>query len=67
MVVKNEKKTPNRKFQVAKDSSVSRTFSYKKGDVTLNFTLRTDIKTQLQDFEACLEQGLDDVREAMKI
>lgn len=62
---KSKKNTPNRKFQVTKDSSMSRTFSYKKGQVGLDFTLRIDIKTQLQDFEACLEQALDDVRGAL--
>lgn len=42
-----------------------RTFDYKIGDVTLNFTLRTDIKDELIVFKRMLEKGIADVTEQL--
>ena len=39
------------------DNTDFREFSYSKGDVTLKFTLRTDIKGQLKDFLECLREA----------
>lgn len=55
----------NRNFAPVKiDSKVrNRTFSYTKGEVNLNFTLRTDIKQQLKDFLELLEIAVKEVKE----
>jgi hypothetical protein len=47
--------------QVTKNSVVNRTFSYSIGSVSLNFTLRTDIKTELVDFLKILESAHEEV------
>jgi len=36
--------------KIKTDNKTNKTFSYLKGDVKLNFTLRIDIKTELKDF-----------------
>jgi len=46
-------------LQVTKEDK--RTFNYSKGNVTLNFTLRTDITMDLIDFKELLKLALDDV------
>lgn len=38
-----------------------RNFNYSKGDTTLNFKLRIDIKSQLKDYKELLEKALQDV------
>ncbi len=50
---------------VTKENAVSRTFTYRKNNVTLAFTLRTDVKTELSDFIDCMEVALVDVREEL--
>ena len=47
------------------DNKVNKTFSFQKGDVSLNFTLRTDIKTQLKDFLECLKVAQKEVQEEL--
>lgn len=44
----------------------SRVFSYSKGDVSLTFTLRTDINIQLKDFLELLESAVVDVKEELE-
>jgi hypothetical protein len=44
-----------------KQHTDSRAFSYAKGNVQLNFTLRTDIKQELKDFKEVLQAALVDV------
>ncbi len=44
----------------------NRTFSYSKGDVSLNFTLRIDIKDQLKDFKELLEKAVEEVSEEIE-
>ena len=40
-----------KKFNVIKNNSTtSKNFSFSKGVVSLNFTLRNDVKTELKDF-----------------
>ena len=40
-----------------------RNFNYSKGDTTLKFNLRIDIKSQLKDYKELLEKALLDVSE----
>ncbi len=49
--------------QLKKDHKTNRTFSYSKGDTTLNFTLRIDIKDQLKDFKELLEMAVEEISE----
>lgn len=51
----------NTKKILQRDQSQSKSFSYKKGNVSLNFTLRIDIKQDLKDFKDCLIAAVDDV------
>lgn len=49
-----------------KDTSViNRKFSYTKGECSLNFTLRLDIKQELKDFRVCLQEAITDVDEEL--
>ena len=41
----------------------TRDFKYSLGNVSLDFSLRTDTKTGLKDFAKLLEQALVDVKE----
>jgi hypothetical protein len=59
------KKTSDSTKQVLEKNTENKTFDYAKGVVTLKFTLRTDIKSELKDFEAILEKALEDVREQL--
>lgn len=43
------------------NNTTSKQFDYSQGDVSLKFTLRTDIKSQLKDFKLLLEKALSDV------
>ena len=52
--------------QVKKDSKVNKDFSYSKGKVQLNFTLRTDIKNELKDFLECLKVAQKEVEIELK-
>lgn len=48
------------------NNTTSKNFSYSKGDVSLNFSLRTDIKQQLKDFLEILKVAIKDVEEQLK-
>lgn len=50
---------------ISKDSTQQRTFDYKLGKVTLNFSLRVDIKSELSDFRRLLLEALKDVEEEL--
>lgn len=52
--------------QVKSDNKVSKQFSYSKGNVALNFTLRIDIKNELKDFLECLKVAQKEVEEELK-
>lgn len=64
--MRNKKETSNRKPQVLAKNMENKTFDYSKGGVSLKFTLRIDVKSELLDFEACLEKALDEVRDEIK-
>lgn len=52
--------------KVKKENITNKTFSYSKGKVSLNFTLRTDIKTDLKDFLEILKVAQDEVADELK-
>lgn len=41
-------------------------FSYSKGVVSLNFTLRTDNSSELKSFKSCLEEAIIDINNLLK-
>lgn len=45
----------------------AKNFGYKQGNVTLKFSLRTDIKSELSDFLALLKAGVDDVQKEIEV
>lgn len=45
------------------ENKTSKTFSYSLGGVKLDFTLRTDVKTELKDFLECLKMGVREVEQ----
>lgn len=51
-----------RKKILKKDHKNIKSFNYKKGNVSLNFSLRIDIKGDLKDFQECLEVALEEVK-----
>jgi hypothetical protein len=55
-----------KKTTVQNNSTTYKNFSYTKGDVTLKFDLRTDIKTQLKDFAELLEVAISEVKEEIE-
>ena len=48
------------------NNTTSKYFSYTKGEVSLNFNLMTDIKTQIKDFKELLTKALTDVSEELE-
>ena len=46
---------------VEKNHVTRKSFSFKIGKVNLDFTLRTDIKTELEDFKQLLVDALEEV------
>lgn len=44
-------------------NTTSKSFSYSKGKVSLDFTLRTDMKQEIKDFLEILQRSIDDVKE----
>jgi len=51
----------NKKPKIQNLSTTSKNFSYTKGEVSLNFNLRTDTKTQLKDFAELLKVAILEV------
>lgn len=56
---------PKDKNEIKKETTETKSFSYRRGSVALNFSLRTDIKTELADFLELLKIGLVEVQEEM--
>lgn len=52
--------------KIKTNNTTQKNFSYKKGDVNLSFTLRTDIKTELKDFVEILKVAIKEVEEEIK-
>lgn len=55
-----------RKTTIQNNSTTSKNFSYSKGEVSLNFNLRNDTKTQLKDFKELLEVATLEVDNEIK-
>lgn len=56
----------NKKLLI-KNHIESKSFNFSKGSVNLSFTLRIDIKSELQDFKELLDQAVIDIeRELIK-
>lgn len=49
-----------------KEQTQSKTFSYSKGRVNLNLTVRVDIKQELKDLLECLLAATHDVEDELK-
>lgn len=49
-----------------RDHTDSRSFSYRRNDTQLSFTLRVDIKQQLKDFLEILNAAAKDVAEELE-
>ena len=50
-----------KKTTVQNNSTTSKNFSYTKGNVSLSFNLRTDIKQDLKDFSELLKVAILEV------
>ena len=51
---------------VKKETVDTRAFTYSKNKVQLNFSLRTDIKSELKDFRELLLQAVEDINKELK-
>lgn len=54
------------KKSITTNNTVQKNFSYSKGAVSLKFSLRVDVKTELKDFAEILKVALKDVSEDLK-
>ena len=52
--------------EIKTNSTTNRNFSYQKGEVSLSFSLRTDIKNQLKDFLELLNVALLEVKKEIQ-
>lgn len=52
--------------QLKENHQTNRQFDYSKGDVSLKFGLRIDVKDQLKDFKEILEKALGEVTEELE-
>jgi hypothetical protein len=53
------------KNTIKKDTTDTRAFTYSKNKVQLNFSLRTDIKSELKDFRELLLQAIEDINKEL--
>ena len=53
------------KNTIKNETTDTRAFTYSKNKVQLNFSLRTDIKSELKDFRELLLQALEDVNKEL--
>ena len=49
------------------NNTTSKNFSYSKGKCQLNFSLRTDVKTELKDFLELLKVSQTEVEKEIKL
>ena len=54
------------KNTIKKETTDTRAFTYSKNKVQLNFSLRTDIKSELKDFRELLLQAVEDINKELK-
>jgi len=50
------------KKKLQSNNTTNKNFSYSKGDTTLKFSLRVDIKEELIDFLECLNEATNEVK-----
>lgn len=55
----------NQKKILQTNNTTSKSFNYQKGDVSLAFSLRTDIKQQMKDFQELLTVAQKDLKEEL--
>ncbi len=55
-----------KKEGVKSEAVFNRQFSYSNGSVQLSFTLRTDIKEEMQDFLELLNKATEDVKNQLE-
>ena len=66
MIISFTLKIMSKKFDVIKNNSTtSKNFSFSKGAVSLNFTLRNDVKTELKDFAKLLKVAQEEVNKKL--
>ena len=53
------------KNTIKKETTDTRAFSYSKNKANLNFSLRTDIKSELKDFKELLLQAVEDINKEL--
>ncbi len=53
------------KNTIKKETTDTRAFTYSKNKVQLNFSLRTDIKSELKDFRELLLQAVEDINKEL--
>lgn len=49
------------KIMVVSTPTESKTLNYKKGDVSVGFTFRTDIKQEMKDLREILTKAIEDI------
>ena len=54
------------KNTIKKETTDTRAFTYSKNKVQLNFSLRTDIKSEMKDFRELLLQAVEDINKELK-
>ena len=55
-----------KKKQLQTSNETKKTFNFSKGSVSLNFTLRVDIKTELKDFLELLKASQLEIENQLK-
>lgn len=54
-------------FSKIKEDHIERkSFNYSKNGVQLNFTLRTDVKTEMKYFKELLEKAIEDINKELE-
>jgi len=53
------------KNTIKKETTETRAFTYSKNKVQLNFSLRTDIKSEMKDFRELLLQAVEDINKEL--
>ena len=55
-----------KKIQLQSSNETKKTFNFSKGSVSLSFTLRVDIKTELKDFLELLKASQLEIENQLK-
>ena len=52
---------------LTKNHIENKSFNFSKGNVNLSFTLRIDVKSELQDFKELLKEAIIDIEEEVAV